>query len=1004
MWEEIQKPDTGDYIIVSPSDISKIVVSQGNVIYAIDSINNKIYRSNNSGNTWNELTNNLLRAGASINFTDIAVAADKPGLVAVVTNGGKQVFASDDSGDTWQTTNLSIINGKISCIAISIKHGTPANHYVAIGTATWDGSLGGQVWTLAVGESFASWINQSIDSIANADIATIAFSPNYNIDSAILIIASTFDGSKQVTTLYKGTKNNDKFVWNDAAVGSPVIICTENALSVAKITSSLSLPSDFEITAEPKRTFFASYSRSGSDKNDVYRSHYTWHGGNAYRLYSGNERITSISYNGTVMSGNILLGFSDNITPTSVQVKYASINQAQETVTWYSATTPPSGPGNACVAWGYVNSDGITPAFCSTGLLTGPSWLYNESAFSRSIDNGDNWEQTGLINTSLKISDIAPFPDSKGLLMSAYSPNGMESIWRTAGDPVGLYWGRVISVETETNRLILRVSPEYQEDYTVYAVIVDNNTVASKDKHSTLMLTTPSRGNYWSKFYVPWPVIDLIVQNKNTAYIALDDGYVRKTVDGGINWGKPVWSGLDNINMLALTPNGHILVGGHQDSRVSYSTDGGQIFTVIDSYLDKQEGDVQVIADANYVNNQIIYAATNIPNKGIWRWVIGSSTQWTQVDESISNQDKVQKFSGLATGPEGTLYVLRAEISDNTLLTGGMNRTLNPSDPNEYAVLWDEVNHTIPDETEFNPLLNFANSLPHLKISGNKYKNDLWAVDLHNNQCRIYMFTDDICKTGPITKGQTMVSCNPATGRSRDIDLSWEQPSSGQCNEIQVASDPTFSLRLTALEPIENPNALPVEEDGIAAFILPGDQLECGSFFYWRVRVRSALTGENITSPWSNPVRFAIQPGYQVTTIEHGIKLLSPEKGSCCPCAAKQPFSWSPYLETSVYRFQLSEDPEMKKLMVDTIVQGTTAYLYPESLPYGRNYYWRVKAIQPISSDWSEIFDFNTQAPSSSFSPTILPRSTPAWVWTLIGMCLGLCSGILVLILRRYYI
>jgi len=1004
-WEEVLKPGRAGNIIVTPSDISRIAVSKGNVIYAVDSINNRVYRSNNSGDSWDELTNNLLRAGAGFNFTNIAVAADSAGLVAVVTGGGTAVFISNDGGKSWNNTNLGPINGTIQCIAISKEHVTKGNRDIAIGTAGWVDPPIGQVLTLTVGTSFSSWIDQEIAlTVGTVDVAAIAFSPNYKTDNTILAVAATYDNitTIQSTKLYKGYKVDTNFNWNYADTGTPAEICTENTTAVDNITASISLPSDFSGITESKRTFFISYSRPGSGNNGVYRSHYTWHSGNAYRLYTGSENITSIAYDGTVLTGRMLVGFTDrDILYPTVMVKRATVNQTEETAGWYPATMPPTGPGNACVAWGYItdsNTDNITPAFCSTGRLTGSPEHFNESAFSRSRDYGNNWEQTSLINTNLRISDIAPFPDSRGLLMSSYSPNGPEAIWRSAGDPIGLYWGRLVTLNAPTNRLILRVSPNYKEDYTVYAAVVDNKTTSSANITSSLMLSTPSRGNYWNLFHVPWPIIDFIVQDSKTLYMAMDGGYIRKTTDGGINFGSPVWSGLDDINMLALTPGGHVLAGS-RDCKVSYSTDGGARFKVIDYALHEKEGDVQVVADPRYEQNHIIYAADNLPDSGIWRWSIGTSTRWELMDQSLDILSQGEEFCGLATGPEGTLYALRSEISDNTH-TGGMDRTLNPADPNEFAILWDQVNHTVPPGTEFDPMINFANTLPHLKISGNELKNDLWAADLYSN--RIYMFTDDICKAGPTLTGPDTAGCNPATGRSEDVDLRWEQLSLADQNEIQLAQDAFFASRLTAVEPVENPYLTPVEESGIAAAILHGEQLECGHFYYWRVRIRHAVTGENITSPWSAGKKFTVKPGYKVTTPAYGVTLLNPENGCSCPCTNDTAFSWSPYFKTTVYRFQLAGNAEMKDLLVDTTVQGTTSYLYTDKLKCGQPYFWRVKAIQPVQSDWSAVFNLKTQPAASTRSATILPSNTPAWIWVLIGMCLALSICMFILILRRY--
>lgn len=1014
-WEEVDKPGIRGYIVVNLSDISKIAVSTGNIIYAIDSINNVLYRSDNGGSTWSDITNNLLRAGATDNITDIAVAADGPAFVAVVADGYKNVYLSSDSGVTWSDTKLDEkgIYGKIQCITISNSYmlsgsSSETKHDIAVGTADWyDVGTNGELWMLAVGSSFPSWKCQQ----TGYDFSRISFSPNYNNDQTFLSVA-TFDSSGTFETkLHFGERNfsSQTSLWDTAATyGSDYPKTLQySSTGDGEITSSLSLPSDFNGQDITNRYAFVSYCMPSSTISYLYRIDASY----SIAPIPLGANVTSIAYKGTLQTGNLLVGYMDQqATSRSVMVKYAATSKSE---TWISLTPAktdqlPTGPGNACIAWGYTTSDNTTPAFCSTGRLTGSPGDYNESAFSRSTDYGYTWEQTSLINTNLLVSDIAPFSDSKGMLLTTFSPNGPEGVWRSAGDPLGRYWGRLVTVNTRDNRLILRTSPEYLKDYTIYAIAVDNQTTASDNEISSLMMSTHSRGNYWNKTYIPWLVVDFIVQDNSTLYMALDGGYIRKTVDGGINWGELVWSGVDNINMLALTPNGHILVGS-RDCKVAYSFDGGASFEVIEAALHENDGDVQVIADPQYEQNHIIYATDNIPDSGIWRWTIGSSKQWTQIDESTANSGEGMRFCGLATGTEGTLYALRSEPSENTSYKGGMNRTLNPADSNEYAVLWDEINHTLPAGTEFNPLLNFANTLPHLKISGNDEQNDLWAVDLNNNN--IYRFTDDICKAGPTPTGDNTAGCDPVTGRSEDMDLKWEQPSLGDLNEVHLAKDADFSLRQTVdaelkgLEPVDNPYFKPVEEPGLpAACILPGDHLECGNFFYWRVRVRHAATGENITSPWSDTVKFSVQPGYQVVSPTYGVQLLNPQSGCTCPCSAETAFSWSPYFKTTIYRFQLADNPDMQNMLVDTAVQGTTSYLYTSNLQCGGSYFWRVKAVQPTQSDWSATFNLKTEnSTATTVTANVMTTKIPLWIWVIIAICLILSICMFTLIMRRYY-
>ncbi len=152
----------------------------------------------------------------------------------------------------------------------------------------------------------------------------------------------------------------------------------------------------------------------------------------------------------------------------------------------------------------------------------------------------------------------------------------------------------------------------------------------------------------------------MVTASRYTLYLATTAGCIRKSTDGGITWGDKVMTGLDSINMLALAGNGDLFAGSW-DSKVAYSTDNGTSFIKIENPIDIDAGPVQVVPDADYSRNNIIYAADNITDNGVWRWTIGQSTEWEQIDETITDLALGQRISGLMTGTEGTLYALRAE-------------------------------------------------------------------------------------------------------------------------------------------------------------------------------------------------------------------------------------------------------------------------------------------------------------------------------------------------------
>jgi hypothetical protein len=1024
-WVEVDKPkDTGN-IVVPGSDISKIAASTNSVVYAIDSIDNSFYRSTNSGSTWTDITTivrNYVPAGES--FADIAVAADKPQVVTLVTDTGvtNKVYVSIDGGDYWYSTSLPAIAGTIQSINISrgyYKTGTTINWDVAIGTAIWGGgaTTDGEVWVLTVGDAISSWKNQNVfvdASVIHADISAVYFSSNYGEDQTMMVVASTGGdvgaySNKTYFCLGKRDVVAQSTTWN--TVINPILITNEgDDAGVRTIISNIALPSDYNATNLSNRIVFISYNRKNlvipydSAFNDVYRINDSLDPANAVRLYAGNAtgdaeaNISSLTMNGSISTGSA--GVSSGIlvagdyyvsTWPYVQVR-RSLNPFDTTVSWQRASKPPTGPGSAQVVW---NSSG-TELYCGTGrILEFVPPDPDESGFSISADNGDTWEQVSLIDTVVRICDIMPAPDSKSLFISAYNDFTLESVWRTAGTPLGKYWGRILSTDTTSNRLILRLSPDYRDDYTIYAA----------EEAGSYIAVSHDRGNYWYEYTMPSEMIDMAIADKKTVYIALPDGMIRKSENQGQVWGYPYLTGLENINMIHLTDNGHMLVGS-RDGQVAYSTDNCESFTIISVPVGNYSDvcDVQVVPDNNYAENNIIYAATNIAEKGIWRWTIGESSEWEWIDKAIADLNTGETFCGLAMGEEGTLYALRMEPADGNG-SGGMNRSLNSDYRYALEIEWDVLNRTLPVGIEFNPNILFSHTLPFLKISGDDTENVLWSVSTDNiTDQHIYAFVDNLCKTGAVVEDVGEIGCDPASGRSQGISFVWEQLSLSDEYEVNIAKDTGFTMRLDEVEPPDNPYFAPYSITKPAYVVEAGQVFECGHSFYWRMRTRHAVTGEYIRSPWSEVDPFLVKAGYKVTTPYYGPQLLAPDNQCGCQCSAPVCFSWSPYKETEAYWFELSENYDMSNPLVSTEVGESTAYEYTGKLKCGTNYFWRVMAISPVS-DWSAVFSFITADDVSSASVDTdiqVFKATPLWVWMIIGTISILIVSLLVLIVRRH--
>ncbi len=970
-WIEIGKPGPSGNIVVSPSEVSEIAVGRRGTIYALDSSENsskpsKVYQSLNDGATWEDITSRIANAGAGLPATMIAIAPDTSSTVAVVTDSGTEVYLSTDGGNTWIGTHVPSLAGTIQAIAISRQYaeGSESLTDIAIGTADWgNNTTTGQVWVLRLG-TFSLWQNQELvidpDQIppSGGEVSAIAFSPGYQRDNTIVAVASTGNDVatdyRNKTWLCVGKRESSAgtTAW-DYFSGYPVEIATASSPSAGdatgvSVSSSLALPSDYSGSEDAGRQLFVSYDREPDANDDVYRFDDT----TVYRLDTNGGTaidISSIAYHGTKTSGKLLAG--NVIGSTTVQVQ-RNLDPFDLSPTWYPAYGPPSGPGNAKLSWG--SSGDI--AYCGTSQSPGDD--LDESAFSISSDDGNNWQQLSLMDTTLTVADIAPAPDSKNLFLTTYSQYGPEGIWRSAASTqtgIGWYWSRQLAMETTSERIILRLSPDYDSDYTIYAVEVGG----------TQIVVSHNRGNSWKKHIALGAAVDMVVEDEDTIYLALSGGYITKSNNSAFIWGQPVKTGLSEINMLSIAEKGTILVGG-RNGEVAYSTDGGASFTRISEAIGT--GDVQVVADAGYQENGIIYAATDDSDNGIWRWTMGLSSDWEQIDESITALNTGQRIGGLVTGSEGTLYALRLEQVSGS--SGGMTRSLAPAASKDSEVAFDFTNAGLPVGTAFDPTLVFSHALPYLKISGDSEQNDLWSIDTANEI--IYRFQDTLATQSPILIAPAdsfQNRMNPITGRTADIVFTWDNPSRNVTDyELGIYADaactnPVKICSVSIPGTIDTPVVAigPHQSSATNQFF----EFAAGATYYWRVRSNAPFK-----SSWSDVRSFTVEPIMALVPA-----LLSPANGAN-DVSETPSFSWEPVAGADSYQFLLADNTDFAAPLVNTDVDATS-FAMTKELDYGRTYFWKVKAIESGGSAWSMLANFTVKEKPTESPPAIVIKEVP---------------------------
>jgi hypothetical protein len=284
-------------------------------------------------------------------------------------------------------------------------------------------------------------------------------------------------------------------------------------------------------------------------------------------------------------------------------------------------------------------------------------------------------------------------------------------------------------------------------------------------------------------------------------------------------------------------------------------------------------------------------------------------------------------------------------------------------------------------------------------------------------QGMVWAFTDCMAKRGPalVTEDKALIGCDPVSGRAQEVNLCWEQLCVANAYDIEIGKNADFTIKIIDwvtenqctgfLEPADLQTPCAYFPAGGEAFTLGSSiaawgNLECGHTYYWRIKVRECATQQVIRSPWSEVRSFTVKAGLPVVSTYLGLTLLAPNNG-CLACPVKPAsFSWSPFKETTKYKFQLASDAGMTQLVKEAEVLNSTAFEYDGALEYSTNYFWRVMCMEPAPSDWSATFSFQTEAKPAEAAGAAPAAPTPLWVWVVIAIGAILVIVTLVLIFK----
>jgi len=663
-----------------------------------------------------------------------------------------------------------------------------------------------------------SWVFWSANNIA--DHTLVAITHNTNISWAPC-------AANNNSYLQTGAWSGSNVKWNEAASRGPAALLTTDPTAwwlTKASTAGVTLPLDYDGTDKNSRYAWAFVNIQDS-AGDTHATIYRVLNGNVDPIaqqIEGQPWLAMVFYWGNIDEGKAVAGLLGNghirypiVNPTGafqlatgccegIQV-YRNDGISYMDIccqAWQPACKPPPGHGPAVTI---IAPPGGTKTYClSGGLTTGMNAKmlapgiqnlhmvdkYDEGGFSVSFDDGDTWNQIGLIDTDMDyLTDVAQSPDcnttyvaSGNLYLSAERQGGLvicgecDSVFFKAKDLSKdiVYargyddkWFRVWHGELTNNTALngddtpqiglIRLAPEETTKIeTVYFV----------DRGSDTVYYDGNRGlGCWEKGSSTVDEIsDLAVQDEATIYALGFDADVAVSDDYGFSasWSSAMGSKVDEGHTIAVLGEGNVLVGG-ADGKVAYSDDdlatfldGDASFTELDDIGD--DGDVHVAFDSYFDTNSVVYAAVSDSDddedNGIYRWVIDESSAFTDLGECAGTATPTETQLGLGPScdpvevgyygivlsnaegnPEtdattgGVLYAAYG-WSDN--VTGanytGVARCLNPAE--EVAcgeAMWD---YLIEEVNEYHGAFTLEPS--SLKICGclsPDTNSKLWAID-----------------------------------------------------------------------------------------------------------------------------------------------------------------------------------------------------------------------------------------------------------------------------------
>jgi hypothetical protein len=942
----------------------------------------------------------------------VAISPDNPDVVVVAGIGPVtavwQAAASKDGGlnfsdmgaiigasagatailNAYDLDVSPISSGNIYYVAIAGTRvgGIPAVFYYNFGATvgSWrDAVLDfGTASVVPAGTNPAAMWAAKVIPVVPTNFRAVQFSSNFGSDFSVLAISEDSAAGADYIWLHIFSLASHKWDTDLNLLNYPVAVDTEDGLGAgvfAVRSASIATGPDFMGIEEETIIVFvgASALDDGAETGGIYRVDET-----GFVTVIRNAGINSLAFDGTTL----VAGSYD--TNNVWRVLDVTANQP----TAASARTMKKIGIDDTLA-----NDMVIVKFAGANVFGAKSG--DASALSKSTDYGNTWNDFTLMDSANTfINDIYMLPDGSAWYMSADDWDGVEgesSVYRMSG----MTAQRVLCVDMLTvagsPHLMLRGIPG------------DPNVIYAGAKDITDIYVSADGGvTRWSrKTTFPGTAInDMAVESATVVYVA-NGVMVYKSTNSGSLWSEGVdtqlGGGVFNLRSLG---DGKLLAGGNAGG-VAFSVDSGATWTPT---LGVMGGGPVYVAATGLGPTDTIFAASSV-SLNVYKGPAAFFAEFKSMNVPAipTPVGGTADPGSMNTGIElidGVLYVLETfedgDLNDKlgpaiqdptgwdaTYLIHSMAPTVSPHAEamwgTRYPADYDQAYTLSPYSMTTVPgsALEYVKTATSVKLYGIDAGGSLGlnlvvtpppdTYEVVLPMPGIYYYEDIVSmpSAAPVLRtpadDELFEIVSSMLADAELVSFTWNRAAPQITSyELWIALDEGFN----EMVPLWNAGAAAFQApvvvaspQAIVSIIAGRGAFDPGKTYYWMVNVVTPFNGV------SSEVRsFTIAPSAASVP-----EIASPANGAS-NVGTKPSFSWTPTSGATKYEFQLDTGTSFTAPMVSEQV-ATSAIMPNVTLDEGKSYFWRVRALEPVPSEWSAIGTFTVAVPEP---PPVTPTQT----------------------------